>query len=201
MFTGLVETMGKVAGLQADGPGVHLVIQCPSFTDVASFTDIKVGESVAINGCCLTVVEHQEEMMHFEAGAETLRRTNLGRLDEGDSVNLERAMQVGARLGGHFVSGHIDTVATVDERTDDENWSTFWFKLPSEWTRHMASKGSVTVDGVSLTLVEVQADRFSVALIPHTLQVTTLGDRQLGSEVNVETDILAKYVESLLEHK
>lgn len=192
MFTGIVETMGDVAGIQTDGPGVRLVIQC------SGYAAVEVGESIAINGCCLTVVERQADLIHFEAGSETLSRTNLGGLDVGDSINLERALQVGSKLGGHFVSGHIDAVAVVDERNDEANWSTFWFRLPAEWTRYMACKGSVAVDGVSLTLVNVEINRFSVALIPHTLQATTLGNRQPGNAVNIETDILAKYVESLL---
>jgi len=195
MFTGLVEKMGSVARLEVAGPGVRLVV-----TD-AEFDDAEIGESVAVNGCCLTVVETTGGDLHFEAGTETLRRTNLGRLATGDSVNLERAVRSGSRLGGHFVSGHVDTVAHVKQRSDEEDWSTFWFELPAEWTRHMASKGSITVDGVSLTLVDVDLDCFSVALIPHTLQATTLGRRRPGDQVNIETDILAKYVESYLQHQ
>jgi riboflavin synthase len=116
----------------------------------------------------------------------------------GSRVNLERSLEVGSRLGGHFVTGHVDCVGTLAQRDDEGDWSTFWIAVPENWTRHMASKGSVTVDGVSLTLVDVEADRFSIALIPHTLDVTTLGKLGLGGFVNIETDVLAKYVERLL---
>ena len=137
--------------------------------------------------------------MTFQAGSETLSKTNLGGLKDGDPVNLERSLAVGDRMGGHYVTGHVDSVATVVERIDDGQWSTFWFKVPTELTRQMANKGSVTVDGISLTLVEVQEDRFSVALIPHTLEVTTLGTRNIGDHVNIETDLLAKYVQQQLK--
>ena len=139
--------------------------------------------------------------MQFEAGPETLQKTTLGQLAEGDRVNLETSLKLGDTLGGHLVSGHVDGVGSVDERHDDDEWSTFWIRVPGELTRQMASKGSVAVDGVSLTLVEVEDERFSVALIPHTLAVTTLGFRKPGDPVNLETDLLAKYVERQLEWK
>ena len=154
-----------------------------------------MGDSIAINGCCLTVVEVKDDVLTFQAGSETLSRTNLGELIEDSPVNLERALQVGQRMGGHYVSGHVDCLAKVDERNDDGEWAKFWFKLPTEYTKQMASKGSVAIDGISLTLVDVTEDRFSVELIPHTLDVTTLGARQVGSTVNIETDLLAKYVQ------
>ncbi len=193
MFSGIVETLGLVSELRQVGPGVRLVIHSPQ---VASKTQI--GSSVAINGCCLTVVERNDEQMEFDAGEETLSRTNLGRLVQGSRVNLELSLRIGDELGGHFVTGHIDAVGTLDERIDDEDWSKFWFKMPTRLGRQMAGKGSVAVDGVSLTLVDVEAERFSVALIPHTLSVTTLGPLQHGDPVNLETDVLAKYVEKQL---
>lgn len=160
---------------------------------------LQIGDSVAVNGCCLTVVSIDGEQFAFEAGEETLSRTNLGQLAAGTShVNLERSVRVGDRLGGHYVTGHIDCTGSLDRRHDDGEWSTFWFHVPPTWTRHMVPKGSITVDGVSLTLVEMEEDRFSVALIPHTLEVTTLGKLQPGDPVNIETDMLAKYVEKLL---
>ena len=119
----------------------------------------------------------------------------MGELREGTSVNLERSLSIGDRLGGHFVTGHVDAIGHVDERIDDQDWSTFWFRVPAQLTRQMASKGSVAVDGISLTLVDVEQDRFSVALIPHTLEVTTLGKKKVGDVVNIETDLLAKYVQ------
>ena len=192
MFSGIVEELADVVRLEDRPPGVRLIVESKIFQDVG------IGDSIAVNGCCLTVVEADGKAFGFDAGAETLSRTNLGKLVTGSRVNLERSLQVGCRLGGHFVTGHIDCVAHLDQRIDDADWSTFWFRFPGEWTRHMASKGSVTVDGVSLTLVDVEADRFSVALIPHTLNVTTLGPLRPGDPVNIETDVLAKYVEKLV---
>jgi len=193
MFTGLVEALGEVARVESQPPGVRLVIRHPEIAH-----DVAIGDSIAVNGCCLTVVAIENDEFGFDAGEETLRRTNLGRLSPGCQVNLERSLQLGDRLGGHLVTGHIDAVGTLDERRDDEDWSYFWFRVPKQQARQMASKGSVAVDGVSLTLVDVEDDRFSVALIPHTLQVTTLGGLQIGNEVNIETDLLAKYVERQL---
>ena len=193
MFTGIVEIRAEVDQLVSDPPGVRLNVRAPSFAH-----DTKIGDSVAINGCCLTVVDIQGEILGFDAGAETLSRTNLGRLKPDSFVNLERSLKVGDRLGGHFVTGHIDGVGHLDERQDDENWSTFWFRVPRDLTLQMASKGSIAVDGVSLTLVDVEPERFSVALIPHTLTVTTLGPMVHGDPVNLETDVLAKYVDRQL---
>ena len=193
MFTGIVEALGTVASLQTQGPGVRLVVDAPSIQE-----GVGIGDSIAINGCCLTVVEIEPERgCHFDAGEETLSRTNLGQLAVGSRVNLERSLVVGSRLGGHFVTGHVDCVGTLDQRHDEEDWSQFWINVPGTWTRHMASKASVTVDGVSLTLVDVEPHRFSVALIPHTLEVTTLGKLAIGGPVNLETDVLAKYIERL----
>lgn len=193
MFTGLVEMRATVTALVDDPPGVRLVVHAPA---VAAET--RIGDSIAVNGCCLTVVEVGGETFGFDAGAETLSRTNLGRLVEGNYVNLERSLKLGDRVGGHFVTGHIDGVGHLDQRTDEKDWSTFWFRAPQSLMLQMASKGSIAVDGVSLTLVDVEADRFSVALIPHTLNVTTLGPMQMGDPVNLETDVLAKYVERQL---
>ncbi|MCA9187872.1 MAG: riboflavin synthase [Pirellulaceae bacterium] len=197
MFTGLVHGMGQVAQCIVQPPGMRLVIATSG--DLTAIADqATIGQSIAINGCCLTVVEVAGQHLHFEAGAETLSRTNLGKLNPGARVNLETSLQVGQAVGGHFVTGHIDCVGQCAERRDEGEWSTLYFTVPSRWMRQMASKGSVAVDGVSLTLVDVQDDRFSVALIPHTLNITTLGSLQLGDEVNIETDVLAKYVERSL---
>ncbi len=193
MFTGLVETMGEVTAIESRPPGVRLTLRCGEFVG-----GVALGDSIAINGCCLTVVTVQGDCCGFDAGEETLSRTNLGGLHVGCRVNLERSLQVGDRLGGHLVTGHIDAVGELDERRDDADWSNLWFRVPPRLTRQMASKGSVAVDGVSLTLVDVTDDRFSIALIPHTLQVTTLGQLAVGDEVNIETDLLAKYVERQL---
>ncbi len=191
MFTGLVEECGKVDSVIENGSGSDFAIEAPT---VAS--DAQIGDSIAINGCCLTVVAIDGDLLTFQAGTETLSRTNLGRLTSGSPVNLERSLKVGDRMGGHYVTGHIDSVGKVAKREDDGQWAKFWFSVPPALSRQMASKGSVAVDGISLTLVDVEPGRFSVALIPHTLEVTTLGKRKVGDEVNIETDLLAKYVEA-----
>ena len=193
MFTGLVEATGKITALESQGPGMRIVVNAG---DLAN--GVEIGDSIANNGCCLTVIEANGPYLAFEAGPETLSKTSLGSKQIGDSVNLERSLQVGDRLGGHLVTGHVDARGILDERTDDEEWSTFWFQVPETLIRQMAPKGSITVEGVSLTLVDVEADRFCVALIPHTLEVTTLGGLQPGDTVNLETDLLAKYVEQQL---
>jgi len=163
--------------------------------------ETRVADSISVNGCCLTVIDCQGDTFAFQAGPETLARTNLGELKPGSPVNLERALAVGDRLGGHFVSGHIDGQGTLLTREDSGDWSTFWFSVPRGLSVQMASKGSIAVDGVSLTIVGCEPDRFSVALIPYTLAVTTLGGLQVGGRVNLETDILAKYVQRLDEAK
>jgi riboflavin synthase len=196
MFSGIVEALGRVAEIRSEPPGCRLFISEPKIVSQTS-----VADSISVNGCCLTVVEVGAEAMAFQAGPETLSRTNLGDLKAGSPVNLERALMVGDRLGGHFVSGHIDGVGTLLERRDHGDWSDFWFEVPQPLAVQMASKGSITVDGVSLTIVDSEPNRFSVALIPYTLAVTTLGPLQVGGKVNLETDLLAKYVQRLVEAK
>ena len=193
MFTGLVEEKGTVRQLKTSNSACDLTIEAPLVSE-----DVSIGDSIAINGCCLTVVSINGKLLTFQAGSETLGRTNLGQLQPESAVNLERSLQVGQRMGGHYVSGHVDALGTVDERNDDGEWAEFWFRVPAELTKQMAPKGSVTVDGISLTIVNVESDRFSVALIPHTLDVTTLGGRNVGDQVNIETDVLAKYVQAQL---
>jgi riboflavin synthase len=193
VFTGLVESLAEIAEIVPEPPGVRLVVREPSIAATAT-----LGDSIAINGCCLTVVAIDADRLAFQAGEETLSRTNLGELKTGDRINVERSLKLGDAIGGHLVSGHIDAVGVVERRDDDAEWCTMWFRVPANLTRQMASKGSIAVDGVSLTLVAVEDDRFSVALIPHTLSLTTLGQRQVGDRVNLETDLLAKYVERQL---
>ena len=194
MFTGLVEGKGTVAGLAAQGAGMRLVIDIGNLVETS-----QIGDSVAVNGCCLTVVETDEQKLGFDAVPETLRCTNLGKLEVGSHVNIERSLRLGDQLGGHLVTGHIDAVGQLDERSDEDEWSFFWFRCPRRLTLQMASKGSVTIDGISLTLVDVEDDRFSVALIPHTLAVTTMGKLAVGDDVNLETDLLTKYVERQIQ--
>ncbi len=194
MFTGLVEEKGTVSSIVLDGETCRLGLE----TSVVN-EDVAIGDSICVNGCCLTVVKIDGNLLEFDAGSETLSRTNLGRLVVGDPVNLERSLKPDSRMGGHYVSGHVDSLGQVKSRNDDGEWAEFYFSVPESLTRQMASKGSVTVDGISLTLVDVQSDCFSVAIVPHTLSVTTLGQRQVGDQVNIETDLLAKYVQRQLE--
>lgn len=194
MFSGIVECMGTVAEIRQEPPGCRLIVRQDK---VAAET--AVADSVSVNGCCLTVVECGSGCFAFQAGPETLARTNLGELKTGSMVNLERALRVGDRLGGHFVSGHIDGTGTLIERQDFGDWSSFRFGISHDIARQMASKGSIAVDGVSLTIVESLPDSFTVALIPFTLSVTTLGRLKVGDRVNLETDILAKYVQRIAE--
>jgi riboflavin synthase len=193
MFTGLVQSLATIVSLTPEGPGVRLAVEDRRLAALS-----KIGDSIAIDGCCLTVVHVADGCLEFQAGEETLSRTTLGLRNAGDCVNLEPSLKLGDDLGGHLVSGHIDAVGTVDRRNDTGEWSEFWFRCPAHLTRQLASKASIAVDGVSLTLVEVEPERFSVALIPHTLDVTTLGLRRAGDTVNLETDLLAKYVERQL---
>jgi riboflavin synthase len=193
MFSGIVEAIAEVADIVNEAPGRRLVIAAGEIALAAA-----IGDSIAINGCCLTVVRRDKTQLEFQAGPETLSRTNLGELMPKSLVNLERSLRLGDRLGGHLVTGHIDGIGMVDERIDQGEWSTFWFGIPRALARQMAAKGSVAVDGVSLTIVAAEADRFSVQLIPHTLSATTLGRLKAGDHVNIETDLLAKYVERQL---
>jgi riboflavin synthase len=194
MFTGLVHHLGTVEEIRNQPPGQRLVIRSP---DIAG--SVAIGDSVCVNGCCLTAVAIESSMVAFECGPETLARTTLGRLSVGARVNLEQAIKVGERMGGHFVTGHVDTVASLAIRHDELEWSKMWFEAPAAALAQMAAKGSVCLDGVSLTLVDVDEHRFSVALIPHTLANTSLGALDVGTALNVETDVLAKYVQQHLE--
>lgn len=196
MFTGLVETRGTVGEISRADHGICLVIRA---TDEISDTSTEIGDSIAINGCCLTIVAIDGLTWSFEAGEETLSKTNLGDLQEGSPVNLERALPANGRLGGHFVQGHVDGVGTVDEINTDGEWTDMYFRLPADLAAQLVPKGSIAIDGISLTVVKTDVDRFSVALIPHTLDVTTLGSRKVGDRVNIETDILGKYVRQFMQ--
>lgn len=194
MFSGLVEAKSPLAAIESEEGGVRIHVAKP-----ADFTDVKIGDSIAVQGCCLTVVDVDGQRMAFQAGQETLSRTTLGGISVGQSVNLERSLRLGDRLGGHLVSGHIDGLGRVVERRNLAEWSDIVFEASSELMVQMASKGSIAVDGVSLTLVDVDSHKFSVALIPHTLAETTLGELKPGDAVNLETDLLAKYVQRQLQ--
>lgn len=189
MFTGLIEKLGTVQQRRDHAEGMRMEIREPELA-----ASVVLGESIAVNGACLTVVERSTDSFSFDVVPETMKRTNLGQVDLGTRVNLERALRVGDRLGGHFVQGHVDAVGSIDRREHLRDWQVFWFGCPQDLTRYMTSKGSIAIDGISLTLVEVHQDCFSVALIPHTLANTTLGFKPDGAAVNLETDLLAKYV-------
>lgn len=194
MFTGLVETLGTVVAAGAEPPGLRLVVEAP---DIAA--DARLGDSICTSGCCLSVVRIDGGRLEFQLGPETLARTTLGGLTAGRVVNLERSLRFTDRLGGHIVTGHVDGVGRLESRIDDRDWATCRFSAPPALLAQLAAKGSVAVDGVSLTVVEPQAAWFSVALIPHTLAHTTLGRLGIGDTVNLETDLLFKYVARLLE--
>ncbi len=196
MFTGLVEEKGAVTAIEELGDSVRITIRGPLVT-----SDAQHGDSIAINGCCLTVMAQGDDMFSADVMRETLDKTSLGDLTVGDEVNLERATQSGARLGGHIVQGHVDGTGTILDRTPSEHWEVVRIALPPELAKYLVDKGSVTVDGTSLTVVEVvdaHQPWFSVSLIPTTLTDTTLGTKSAGDRVNLEVDIIAKYVERLL---
>jgi riboflavin synthase len=195
MFTGLVEEQGTVVAIEPLGDSVRLTLRGPLVTADASH-----GDSIAVNGCCLTVTDLAEGAFTADVMAESLARTSLGDLAVGSPVNLERAAAVGDRLGGHIVQGHVDGVGSLVSRTPSEHWDVLRFSLPDELARYVVEKGSITVSGVSLTVVDVTDDSFSVSLIPTTLADTTLGSLAPGDRVNLEVDIVAKYVERLLTH-
>jgi riboflavin synthase len=195
VFTGLVSGLGRLEQAVDENAGRRLTIAWPG---LSAGGPLEFGESIAVNGCCLTVTAATGEIFEVQAGPETLARTNLGEKATGDRVNLERALQAGARLGGHFVLGHIDTTAVLNDRRQDGEWEFLAFGIEPSWTPLLVSKGSIAVDGVSLTLVDVWPDAFSIMLIPHTLAMTTLGIIRPGDRVNIEVDILAKHVAKLL---
>jgi riboflavin synthase len=193
VFTGIVEGLAEVVRQVPEPPGLLVALAPPWPPD-----ETAIGESICVNGCCLTVVDRSGGLLSFQAGPETLTRTTLGELRPGARVNVERSLRATDRLGGHLVTGHVDAVGSLALRRDEGDWTVMWFDLPPCLSRYLAPKGSIAVDGVSLTLVDVLVDRFSVALIPHTLSATTLGAIGPGGRVNLETDLLAKYVERQL---
>ena len=189
MFTGIVEELGTVLARSAD----RLELRGQLVTK-----DVAPGDSVAVNGVCLTVVTVEGDIFTADVMAETWRRSSLGELRPGDPVNLERAATPTTRLGGHLVQGHVDGVGTIAARTPGDGWDTVRFTVPAGLARYLVEKGSITVDGVSLTVVETGPDWFTVGLIPTTLDRTTLGRKSVGAPVNLEVDVIAKYVEKLV---
>ncbi|WP_328622004.1 riboflavin synthase [Streptomyces sp. NBC_00354] len=193
MFTGIVEELGEVTAVEQLAEASRFRLRGPVVTDGA-----KHGDSIAVNGVCLTVVETADGEFTADVMQETLNRSSLGALQKGSRVNLERPMALGGRLGGHLVQGHVDGTGEILSRTPSEHWEIVKVALPAHLSRYVVEKGSITVDGVSLTVVEAAADYFTISLIPTTLALTTLGIKQPGDPVNLEVDVLAKYVERLL---
>ncbi|MFI8326689.1 riboflavin synthase [Streptomyces sp. NPDC085529] len=193
MFTGIVEELGEVVAVEQLEDASRFRLRGPLVTEGAQH-----GDSIAVNGVCLTVVEFGDGEFTADVMAETLKRSSLGALEVGSRVNLERPMAVGGRLGGHIVQGHVDGTGTILERTPSEHWELVKVGLPAPLARYVVEKGSITVDGVSLTVVEVGDDWFTISLIPTTLALTTLGHKQSGAPINLEVDVIAKYVERLL---
>ena len=196
MFTGIVEELGAVAAVEDQGDAIRLTIRAATVLE-----DAALGDSIAVNGCCLTVAARTEDTWTADVMQETLDKTSLYGVQRGDPVNLERAVTAHTRLGGHIVQGHVDGVGTVLSRTPSEHWEVVAISLPADLARYLVDKGSLTVDGVSLTVVEARDDSFTVSLIPETLARTTLGRRQPGERVNLEVDVIAKHVERLLAHR
>ena len=194
VFTGIIEELGTVVAFEQLHEAARIVVRGPLVT-----SDAGRGDSIAVNGCCLTVVGQHDGTFTADVMLETLGRTNLGELAPGQAVNLERAARVGDRLGGHIVQGHVDGTVAITERLQAERWDLVRFALPSDQAQYVVAKGSVAVDGVSLTVVEAAADSFTVSLIPETLAATTLGKKAVGALVNLEFDIIGKYVERLVK--
>lgn len=190
MFTGLVEGMAQVAASDYDGVGLRLTLDLQDLSQ-----GVRIGDSICVSGCCLTVIAIEATRCTFELGSETLSKTNFLSLSLKSLVNIERSLRVGDRMGGHFVTGHVDGLGELQRRFNEGEWAHFYFSASQALLRQMVSKGSITIDGVSLTVVDASDEMFSIALIPHTLDVTTLGRLQVHDKVHLETDILAKYVQ------
>jgi riboflavin synthase len=196
MFTGLIEAVGRVRSFRQQSGSTQLQIISSLVND-----DLQLGESIAVNGACLTVVQWDKNSFTVDVSPETLGCTTLGVLQINQAVNLERALRLSDRLGGHLVSGHIDCVATIKRRYRDQNAIRFEFTVPSDVTRYIVEKGSIAIDGISLTVNKTEGDMFSVAVIPHSFEKTTLADCHEGMKVNIETDLIGRYVERLLQRK
>jgi riboflavin synthase len=195
MFTGIVEELGTIAAIEDQGDALRLTVRATTALEGAA-----LGDSISVNGCCLTVAAIDGDTWTADVMQETLDMTSLAGAVPGDRVNLERAVTADKRLGGHIVQGHVDGVGVVVRREPSEHWEVVEVSLPADLARYVVPKGSITVDGVSLTVVDVHADSFTVSLIPETLARTTLGTRAAGDRVNLETDVIARHVEKLLPH-
>jgi len=194
MFTGIIEELGKVVAIEAQPDAKRITFEGATVT-----SDVSRGDSIAVCGACLTAVELEPGRFTADVMNETLRLTNLGDLSVGDPVNLERAMNATTRFGGHMVLGHVDGVGTVVSREPSENWEWVRVSIPEDLAKYVVLKGSITIDGISLTVNEVNGNVLGFSLIPETLRLTTLGSKQPGDRVNIEADVMAKHIERLLE--
>ncbi|MBF0329253.1 MAG: riboflavin synthase [Nitrospirae bacterium] len=194
MFTGLIEELGEIASIKQGTDGARLSVKCSSL-----HKDAAIGDSIATNGICLTVVAIKDSVLSFDASSETLKSTNLGSLKIGDKVNLESSLRPTSKMGGHFVTGHIDGVGKIRSKTKTGNAMKIEIEAPQGILKYLVDKGSVAVDGISLTVVDVLRDSFTIVIIPHTAQITTIGFKNAGDTVNLEPDILAKYVAKFLK--
>jgi riboflavin synthase len=194
MFTGIIKAMGTISAIEKRGGDVRLSVR----SDEMPFSSYEIGESIAVNGVCLTAIALHEDSFDTDVSVETLDVTALNGLAVGDAVNLEPALSLGERLGGHLVSGHVDCIGQVLQRSEDARSIRLTLEIAAEFARYVAKKGSVTIDGVSLTVNEVSGARFDVNIIPHTAQATIIGDYAVGTTVNIEVDLLARYIERLL---
>ncbi|MFM2486384.1 riboflavin synthase [Celerinatantimonas yamalensis] len=194
MFTGIVEALGRVQSIKRCGPDVQLTLQ----TGQLSMADVQLGDSIAVNGVCLTVVEFSADFFRADVSYETLSRSSLGKLKIGAWVNLEKAMVANGRFGGHMVSGHVDGLAQITQMQRQGQAVDVWLKYPADLARYIAEKGSLTVDGISLTVNQLQDDQLRVTIIPHTSAQTTMNEWQVGRVVNIEVDVVARYLERLV---
>jgi riboflavin synthase len=194
MFTGIIKARGTVTAMTRQGGDVRMTVRSPDMP----WRDYELGESIAVNGVCLTAVKFHDDGFDTDVSTETLNVTALGQLTAGSSVNLEPALSLGERLGGHLVSGHVDCMGKVTARSADARSIRLSIEIPAEYARYVAKKGSVCIDGVSLTINEVSGNRFELNIIPHTAAVTTIDDYAVGTKVNVEVDLLARYLERLV---
>ncbi len=192
MFTGIIEGLGNIVRFDKKTSNRSAAKMKIKLGKIAK--GLKIGDSVAINGVCLTAINISKDVAEFEMIGETIKKTNLGSLESGDKVNIERSLKVGERLEGHFVLGHVDGVGIISKMEKQPNQIQIWTKVPKELSKYIIKKGSVTVDGISLTVVDVLKDQFSVSIIPHTMKITNLNYKKVGDKVNIETDILGKYI-------
>ena len=192
MFTGIIEGLGNIVRFDKKTSNRSAAKMKIRLGKIAK--GLKIGDSVAINGVCLTAINISKDVAEFEMVGETIKKTNLGSLESGNKVNIERSLKVGERLEGHFVLGHVDGVGVISKMEKQPNQIKIWTKVPKDLSKYIIKKGSITVDGISLTVVDVLKDQFSVSIIPHTMKITTLSYKKIGDKVNIETDILGKYI-------